>query len=475
MGPLGVPDCTTGVSVNMAMAMNSPTKREGTDNWQYRRRIPANVQKALASLPKEQRPGGWGKTEIVISLGTADRAEAKRKCPDVAAEVERRFAALLAGARRLTAKEAHSLARDIYEAFAEGLEDDPGPAESWRKVVAVNALADAGRFGVGLQIRKQGTPLQWSLEERFGDFADTVLKRHGLIVDVPSRALLLEAISQAATDAALKLAHNATGDFSPDDNANRYPPAWEDLAKSKSAGLSVLELFDQWAVAENRVPASVRRKRQAAVSLDKFVNGKKAAAVTNDEVWAWALHLKNEEGRDPLTINKAEVAAIRTLYRWASTPLGGRLVSSNPALGVAVPVLRKSETRERAFTEAEAAAVLRAALAVPDDHDNPTQAAGRRWIPWLVAYSGARVGEMAQLRGQDIWQEAGAWVMRITPEAGTVKSGKAREPCQSMSMSSRLGSRLLSTLVARGPCSMTRRGAPKMPRPPKWTCAPPTW
>jgi hypothetical protein len=418
------------------MAMVCPTKRKGTDNWQYRRRVPANVQKALASLPKEQRPAGWGKTEIVISLGTADRAEAKRKCPDVAAEVERRFTALLTGARRLTVKEAHSLARDIYEAFAEGLEDNPGQAERWWIIVKANAVAEAGRFDDGTVriAADQAQRRQWSLEERFGGFADWVLKRRGLVVDAPSRALLLDAISQAATDAALKLARNAAGDFSPDHNAKRFPPAWEVLAKAKPAGLSVLELFDKWAAGENRVPASVRRFRQAAASLDKFVGGKPAITVTNDDVWAWALHLKNDGGRDPLTINKAELAAIRTLYRWASTPPGGKLVTDNPALGVAVTVLRRQEAREKTFTATEAASILRAALAVPDDHDNPTQACGRRWIPWLVAYSGARVGEIAQLRRQDVWQEAGAWVMRITPGAGTVKTGN-HEPSRSMSMS----------------------------------------
>jgi integrase len=32
-------------------------------------------------------------------------------------------------------------------------------------------------------------------------------------------------------------------------------------------------------------------------------------------------------------------------------------------------------------------------------------------VPWLCAYSGARVGEIAQMRGSDIIQMEGIWVM----------------------------------------------------------------
>jgi integrase len=37
------------------------------------------------------------------------------------------------------------------------------------------------------------------------------------------------------------------------------------------------------------------------------------------------------------------------------------------------------------------------------------------------------VGEVAQLRKEDVTQRDGHWVIRITPEAGTVKTNEARE------------------------------------------------
>ena len=57
---------------------------------------------------------------------------------------------------------------------------------------------------------------------------------------------------------------------------------------------------------------------------------------------------------------------------------------------------------------------------------NTPDGAARRWAPWLCAYSGARVGEITQLRGIDVIERDGTHALRITPEAGTVKSRKPR-------------------------------------------------
>ena len=51
----------------------------------------------------------------------------------------------------------------------------------------------------------------------------------------------------------------------------------------------------------------------------------------------------------------------------------------------------------------------------------------KRWVPIICAFTGARVSEITQLRKQDIRQIDGQWVARITPDAGTVKSGGYRD------------------------------------------------
>jgi integrase len=51
----------------------------------------------------------------------------------------------------------------------------------------------------------------------------------------------------------------------------------------------------------------------------------------------------------------------------------------------------------------------------------------KRWVPWLCAYTGARVGEIAQLRKQDVRWVDGHYVIHITPEPGTVKTDEPRD------------------------------------------------
>jgi integrase len=93
--------------------------------------------------------------------------------------------------------------------------------------------------------------------------------------------------------------------------------------------------------------------------------------------------------------------------------------------GCTVSAPRQVSTREtgRAFTEAEAGTILRAASATTINSKIPFTAA-KRWVPWLAAYSGARGGELTQLRAEDIDHERKA--IKITPDAGPVKTRKVR-------------------------------------------------
>jgi hypothetical protein len=76
-------------------------------------------------------------------------------------------------------------------------------------------------------------------------------------------------------------------------------------------------------------------------------------------------------------------------------------VRKNPFVDIKVDVPRQSRSREtKAFTEDEASTILKAALAIKTPKTPLNRA--KRWVPWLCAYSGARAGEVTQLRGEDI-------------------------------------------------------------------------
>jgi integrase len=61
-----------------------------------------------------------------------------------------------------------------------------------------------------------------------------------------------------------------------------------------------------------------------------------------------------------------------------------------------------------------------------DETMTEENAAARRWAPWVCAYTGARVNEITQLRACDVVEADGIPCIRITPEAGTVKTQKKR-------------------------------------------------
>jgi integrase len=146
----------------------------------------------------------------------------------------------------------------------------------------------------------------------------------------------------------------------------------------------------------------------------------KDVEITEDEARQWALSLITPK-RTAVTVADIWIGAARRVFAWAK---GQKLVADNPFKEIKITVPRKSLTREgKSFTEAEAQTILRAALAIDDQE---TFAGAQRWIPWICAYSGARAGEITQLRGQDIEQRGDLWVMRLTPEAGTIKTRKPR-------------------------------------------------
>ena len=170
----------------MVLRMACPTKRKGSDNWYYRRTIPADVRAILQKVAKERRPRGWYKTHISISLGTADRVFAKAKCPEVSANVERQLKALREGPKALTARQIAALSGIAYRAFAEGLENNPGlTAKGWLRVAEAN---EAAKRGNPLLIAKNDTERrEFSMEQRFGGLADATLTRESIVTDDDSR------------------------------------------------------------------------------------------------------------------------------------------------------------------------------------------------------------------------------------------------------------------------------------------------
>ncbi|KFC66831.1 Site-specific recombinase XerD [Bosea sp. LC85] len=198
------------------------------------------------------------------------------------------------------------------------------------------------------------------------------------------------------------------------------PKAPEDAAK-----LTVMGLFNSFEAAkQSRLGArTLRGYKQKLQAFSDFVGDKDARSLTDDNVYEWAAHREREDKVQPHIIQKNDVAAVSSVFGWAASKLGGRLVPANIAAEVDIKAPEPIRDREPFFTLAEVRKILKAARKAADDstvHDARRNA--RRWCPWLCAYSGARITETTQLRREDFWEEGGTWFYRITPSAGSVKN-----------------------------------------------------
>ncbi|MCJ2101951.1 site-specific integrase [Methylobacterium sp. E-046] len=196
------------------------------------------------------------------------------------------------------------------------------------------------------------------------------------------------------------------------------------LAKSDVPILTVGDLFERWSAdrADKRAPNTIKRYRGSIRSFEAFAKGRDVRTLTGDDVFGWVMHRRDREGISPRAINKNDLVAVSSVFRWGAGRASGQLLSANPATGISLDEPRIAAQRERTFREGEIAAILSAALQVTPEARNPTRTASRRWCPWLAAYSGARIAELTNLHRGDICTEGGVSFMRLR----VTKSGEPR-------------------------------------------------
>ena len=172
-----------------------------------------------------------------------------------------------------------------------------------------------------------------------------------------------------------------------------------------------------------------QRQRPVIDSLRKFLKHNDAGRLTKKDLLAWRDHLIKT--LSPKTVNDIYLSAVKSVITWA---VENDRLPENVAATVRQPKPRKVYGRKRGYTDAEAVKVLQASRAyesTPDEfgrvRESEQMANVKRWVPIICAFTGARVSEIIQLRKEDLTAVEGQWVARITPDAGTVKSGGYRD------------------------------------------------
>lgn len=240
-------------------------------------------------------------------------------------------------------------------------------------------------------------------------------------MDSDSRLALINAVGQAVSLASVRLAQNAQGDYSPDTVVQRYPalelpkearPTPKPVTGGSQTITGLVEGWWREAKAAGKTISTYEAYGRAARQLSDFLGHDDAKAVTEDDILAFKDH-RLDQGVGPKTITGSDLPGLRQLFAWG---IDNRKLDRNPADGTKVAKVKKKRTRDPGFSDEEATAILSHAL----HHKRTGKASAhlsdaKRWIPWLCAYAGCRVGEMVQLRKHDLRPENGLWIMKITP------------------------------------------------------------
>ena len=260
-------------------------------------------------------------------------------------------------------------------------------------------------------------------------------------MDAESRPILLATFAAALRDASVARERNAEGDYSPDPKASRFPdwqpPEERPAAPKPKAATAATKttlpgLLDAWWTerkAAGLKPSTHESYRATMLAFTAFLKHDDPARVTPEDVVGFKDHRlatpspKTGKPLSAKTVRDSDLTALRAIFEWA---VANRRMASNPAKEVRLRLGKPRKLRDKGFTDAEAKAILKATLEREPGKAWRETAAARRWVPWLAAYTGARVGELAQLRKQDLRQDGPHWLITITPEAGTVKTNEAR-------------------------------------------------
>jgi len=409
----------------MVFRMSRPTSRQGSRQAQFKVRVPADLLHRIAGKTLTVPVGAGSascslssRTKVVqFSLRTNDPAEIKVRYAVAAAHVEAFWQSLRNGPTRLTHRQVVALAGEAYREVVQTFEDDPGNPTRWEWL--------AGYYQNNL-LRFLDGPAADSSEGTGLALIDSLLAKHGLVVDRDSVERLLREIQRALVEAAQRLKTVAEGDYREDTNVGRFPAFEKDpsgIAEATTAQ-TITGLLEGW-WRESRATGIARSTYVnyggAVRKLVEFLGHDDAHRVTGADIVRFKDHRLTQVSAR--TVKDADLAALRSVFGWAKTNLR---IATNPAEGVTVRRVRAARVRDPWFTPEEVKAILGAASRVTRGQETEKVWRAKRWIPWVLAYTGARIGEIAQLRRRDLHKVDDHWEIDITPEAGTVKTGAFR-------------------------------------------------
>lgn len=379
----------------MGIAMVALTRNK-SGLWAARKAIPADVR---AAYGKHEEKKTWP--------AALSQAQAKAEFAAWLTAIEDRIAMLRAVADQtpvtLSKRQARALAGEWYKATVAAHEDDPGGELDWM------FSADATEPRIG----PDGKPGKPFLVEQRDDF----LTSKGLRLEAASADALLQEMEDLWPQLCALMERRARGDYGPDPIAPTLP-ALEAAPRKPLVAVSITQLFEDYAATGTASPHTVRKWRTAVAKFVAHIGHDDATKVTRADASGWFAAMV-AGGLTVKTVAMTYRAALSRVFKVAYDR--GQL-ADNPFARLEVIGPKQADTRRKSLSDTEARTILGAASGKQPEGLSVTYARARRWVPWVCAYTGARVNEITPLRAKDIRQVDGVWVIHILH----TKTGKAR-------------------------------------------------
>lgn len=398
----------------MIIRMSQPWQHPTTGVWHYRARPPADLKTSVLgsritvefeSITRTVKVGEF----VKINLGTTLRDEAVVRHAAVEAQVQLRWAAERKGTVTLDKRRLSQLAGEWYRELLSEHESNPGEAFHWEQYADLlhDGLVFLDPSSDGIESEPYD-PAEAHRRLKGLIHLDQWLETKGLRLSQSSRQELEAAVAQALFLGAQTLIRRANLDYGPDHHAERFAaPAPMKLSGDPA---SLMSLFEGWAKESQPSQSTYEQWKVIIAGFARFVGHDDANRLRRADVQNWKTHLL-DLGLSAKTIRDTRLAALKAVLRWGHD---NERIAANVAQGVTLRRTAKPGEDMQGFEPHEAATILKAAL----KESSPVY----RWVPFLLAQSGARVSEVCQLRAEDIRQDKGIWYMSLRPDAGSLKN-----------------------------------------------------
>jgi integrase len=290
--------------------------------------------------------------------------------------------------------------------------------------------------------------------------ADEAIQREGFAVEKGSAQYheLCHVLQRAWVDGLERTMERDEGKWTgqPTDPIVTAPTG--DKPATAAPGENILELFDVYASENPRnvKPDTLKMNRQIvgwlsqsvgpsfpASKIDKKVvrewkNGLKKFPVKAAEISEFrgktfkSIILRNETLKRPTLSARTQNKYLSALGAYCQWLMQNGHLDDNPVTGMHV-AYDKSRTNIRPYTADEMNAIFASPLFVGCASDEQPHLPGptmirdhRYWLPLLSLFSGARLGELAQLLVDDVREVHGNWIMHVTVEGDASKTTKTK-------------------------------------------------